>query len=170
MTDLLKSMTLNPREALTASFYKFCISFISQMDTSCLISTHNFIINSSIHLLLILYGLSHQEVPSTINAFLTKENLHRFPLSFLANNQNLSLWGFAVGTSGKEPTCQWKRCKRLRFHPWVGKIPWRRNWQPTPVFLPGKSHGQRSLAGYSPGISKEWDTTKHMSAHSMPTS
>ena len=38
----------------------------------------------------------------------------------------------------------------LRFHPWVGKIPWRRQWQPTPVFLPGKFHGQRSLVGYSP--------------------
>ena len=40
--------------------------------------------------------------------------------------------------------------RRCRFHPWVGKIPWRRKWQPTPVFLPGKSHGQTSLAGYSP--------------------
>ena len=48
MTDLLKSMTLNPREALIASFSKFCISLVSQIDTSCLISTHNFIINSSI--------------------------------------------------------------------------------------------------------------------------
>jgi len=37
-----------------------------------------------------------------------------------------------------------------RFNPWVGKIPWKRKWQPTPVILPGKSHGQRSLAGYSP--------------------
>ena len=36
------------------------------------------------------------------------------------------------------------------FDPWVGKIPWRMAWQPTPVFLPGESHGQRSLAGYSP--------------------
>ena len=49
--------------------------------------------------------------------------------------------------SGKEFTCQ---CKRCRFDPWVRKIPWRRKRQPTPVFLPGKSHGQRSLAGYSP--------------------
>ena len=48
--------------------------------------------------------------------------------------------------SGKEPTCQ---CRRLRFDSWVGKIPWRRKWQPTPVFLPGGSHGQRSLAGYT---------------------
>ena len=48
--------------------------------------------------------------------------------------------------SGKEFTCQ---CKRHRFNPWVGKIPWRRKWQPTPVYLPGKFHGQRSLVGYS---------------------
>ena len=47
---------------------------------------------------------------------------------------------------GKESTCQWRR---LRFNPWVGKIPWRRKWPPTPVFLPGKSHGQRSVMGYS---------------------
>ena len=40
---------------------------------------------------------------------------------------------------------------RCRFNPWVGKrLPWRRAWQPTPVFLPGESHGQRSLVGYSP--------------------
>ena len=48
--------------------------------------------------------------------------------------------------SDKEPTCQ---CRRHRFYPWVRKIPRRRKWQPTPIFLPGKSHGQRSLAGYS---------------------
>ena len=42
-----------------------------------------------------------------------------------------------------------RRLKRRGFNPWVGKIPWRRKWQPTPVFLPGKSHGQRSLASYS---------------------
>ena len=49
--------------------------------------------------------------------------------------------------SGEESTCQ---CRKCRFHPWVRKIPWRRNWQRTPVFLPGKLHGQRSLVGYSP--------------------
>ena len=46
------------------------------------------------------------------------------------------------------------------FDPWVGKIPWRRKWQPTPVFLPGKSHGWRSLVGYSPWGHKESGTTK----------
>ena len=49
--------------------------------------------------------------------------------------------------SGKESTCQ---CRRHEFDPWVGKIPWRRKWQPTPVLLPGEFHGQVSLAGCSP--------------------
>ena len=48
---------------------------------------------------------------------------------------------------GKESTCQ---CRRCSFNPWVGKIPWGRKWQPTPVFLPGKINGQRCLVGYSP--------------------
>ena len=52
--------------------------------------------------------------------------------------------------SGKEFACWCRRCKRRKLDPWVGKIPWRRNWQPTPVSLPGKSHGQRCLEGYCP--------------------
>ena len=48
------------------------------------------------------------------------------------------------------------RYKKRGFDPWVRKIPWRRIWQPTPVFLPGESHGQRSLAGYSPQGQKEF--------------
>ena len=48
------------------------------------------------------------------------------------------------------------------FEPWVGKIPWRRAWQPSPVFLPGESHGQRSLASYSPWGCKESDTTERL--------
>ena len=54
---------------------------------------------------------------------------------------------FPGGIVGKEFTCWCRRCQRLRFSPWVGKIPWSRKWQPTPIFLPGKFHGQRSLAG-----------------------
>ena len=68
--------------------------------------------------------------------------------------------GFPGGASGKESTCQCSRQKRLRFDPWVGKMPWRRAWQPTPVFLPGESHGQRSLAGYSPWGHRESDMTE----------
>ena len=68
--------------------------------------------------------------------------------------------GFPGGVSGKEPTCQCRRHKRHGFNPWVGKIPWRRAWQPTPAFLPGESHGQRSVAGYSPWGRKESDATE----------
>ena len=60
--------------------------------------------------------------------------------------------GFHGGASGKEPTCQYRRHRRQGFNFWVRKIPWRRVWQPTPVFLPGEAHGQRSLVGYS-----SWD-------------
>ena len=56
--------------------------------------------------------------------------------------------GFPGGISGKESTCQCKRYKRHGFSPWVGKIPWRWSWQPTP-FLPGEPYGQSNLAGYS---------------------
>ena len=58
--------------------------------------------------------------------------------------------GFPGCVIGKEPPCHCRWDKRHGFDPWVGKIPWRRAWQPTPVFLPGESHGERSLAGYSP--------------------
>ena len=62
--------------------------------------------------------------------------------------------------SGNESARQCRRCKRCGFDPWVGKIPWRRKWQPTPVFLPRDSHGQRSLAGYSPRGCRELDMTE----------
>ena len=68
--------------------------------------------------------------------------------------------GFPGGTSGKESSCQCRWCKRHGFNPWVGTIPWRRAWQPTPVFLPGESHEQRSLGSYSPWDCKESDTTE----------
>ena len=54
------------------------------------------------------------------------------------------------------------QCKRPQFDPWVGTIPWRREWQPTPAFLLGESHRQRTLAGYSPWGCKESDTTKQL--------
>ena len=65
--------------------------------------------------------------------------------TFFVNPLIISL-DFPGGSDGKEPACQCRKCKRLGFDPWVGKIPWRRAWQPTPVFSPGESHGQRSLA------------------------
>ena len=68
--------------------------------------------------------------------------------------------GFPGGTGGKEPTCQCRRQRRCRFNPWIWKIFWRRACQPTPVFLPGESHRQRRLAGYSLRDCKESDTTE----------
>ena len=62
------------------------------------------------------------------------------------------------------PRLQCRRCRRHKFHPWVGKIPWRRTWQPALLFLPGESHGQRSLVGYGPWSHKESDMTE---GHSM---
>jgi len=71
-----------------------------------------------------------------LNKFLKKKNvyIHRFP----------------GGASSKEPACRYRKPKRHRFNPWVGKIPWKRALQPTLVFLIEESHGHRSLAGYSP--------------------
>ena len=65
----------------------------------------------------------------------------------MISNTLYTVCGFPWWLRGKESTCQ---CKRHGFDPSVRKIPWRRKWQPTPIFLPGKSHGQRSLVGYSP--------------------
>jgi len=69
-------------------------------------------------------------------------------------------WGFPGGASGKEPTANAGDVKRCGFGPWVRKIPWRRPWQPIPVFLPGESHGQRNLVSYSPWRHKESDMTE----------
>ena len=60
----------------------------------------------------------------------------------------------------QESTCQCRRCKRCRFDSWVGKIPWRKKWQPTLVFLPRKSQEERSLVGYSQWGLKELNRTE----------
>ena len=70
-----------------------------------------------------------------------------------------SFQGLPWWLSSKESACQCRRPKRQGLDPWVRKIPWRRAQQPTPVFLLGESHGQRSLVGYSPWGRKETDTT-----------
>ena len=69
------------------------------------------------------------------------------------------------GSSSKEPACQCRRHKSRGFDPWVGKIPWRRGWQTTPVLLPGESQGERSLVGYSPWSHKNQTWLKWLSMH-----
>ena len=71
--------------------------------------------------------------------------------------QHSTMWGFLDGSDGKDSTCNERD---PRFNPWVRKFPWRRNWQPTPVFLPGEFHRQRSLAGYSSWGCQELGTTE----------
>ena len=78
------------------------------------------------------------------------------------------IYGLPQWLSGKESTTEihfrfnlkCRSCRRYGFDPWIRKIPWRRAWQPIPAFLPGESHGQRSLAGYSPWHGKESDTSE----------
>ena len=62
--------------------------------------------------------------------------------------------------SSKESSCQCRKHKRHGFDPWVGKSPWRRKWQSTPVFLPGEFHGERSLVGYKESDTIEWLSTQ----------
>ena len=87
---------------------------------------------------------------------------------------SLSLW-LPRWLRGKKPLCQCRRYKSHRFNPRIGKIPWRRAWQHTPVFLPGESHGQGSPVGCSPGGRRElascgssaslkWNINTHLSS------
>ena len=82
-------------------------------------------------------------------------------LSFLWASRELGSW--------PRWWLRWKsiclQCGRPGFNPWVGKISWRRQWQPTLVFLPGKSHGRRSLVGYSPRRLKDLDMTERLHFH-----
>ena len=88
------------------------------------------------------------------NVWITRTSIKGTSLSPCAFESNWYKWGFSCGTSSKEPAFQCRRHKRCGFSPWVRKIPWRRAWQLTPVFLFRESHGQRSLAGYSTRVRK----------------
>ena len=107
-----------------------------------------------------------------------QNNCTWIPAPLGVNSGNCPLWAQAPGlkqeerfpgsASGKELVWQCRRCKRCGFNPWVWKIPWRRTWQPTPVFLPRESHGQRGLTGYSPQghtVRHNWSDLAHMHAN-----
>ena len=78
---------------------------------------------------------------------------------FFSNITSLTLKYFPGGSDGKSVCLQ---TERPRFNPWVGKVLWRRKWQPTPVLLPGKFHGLRSLVGYYSWGHKESDITEQL--------
>jgi len=76
---------------------------------------------------------------------------------------NILNMGFPVGSVIKNLPLSVCQCRRCGFDPWFNKIPWRRKWQPTSVFLPGKFHGWRSLVSYSPWGQRELDITERLS-------
>ena len=88
-----------------------------------------------------------------LNVLLVTAELHSDEATTYKCGHLWSSWGCPGGAGGKESTCQ---CRRHRFDPWIGKMPWSRKWQSTPGFLPGKFQGQRSLVGYSSWGRKSW--------------
>ena len=94
-----------------------------------------------------------------------------FPLLFTGDSYSYLLiryltLDFPSGAVIEKIACQCRNPRRQEFSPWIGKIPWRRKWQPTPVFLPGESHGQRSLAGYGHVVTKsQTQRSMHMTGY-----
>ena len=88
-----------------------------------------------------------------LNCFTFVNSTYKMVTVGLTRTQKFNFYlGFPGNSCGKESACQWRR---EGFNPLAGKVSWRRKWQPTPVFLPGISRGQRSLVGYSPWGLKE---------------
>jgi len=107
-------------------------------------------------------GRSSSAMPSPVRQ--PKENDNVRAVS--SGSVRLWLWtspgAASQAAQWEESTCQ---CRRGGSHPRVGKTPWRRNWQPTPGFFPGKSHGQRRLGGYSPWRCKESDMNERLNIY-----
>ena len=101
----------------------------------------------------------------TMHTFVGKE------MSLLFSTLSRFVMGLLRWHNGKESTCQCRRCSRCGFEHWVWKIPWGRKWQPTPVFLSGKLHGQRSLgsSAWSQTWLSNWACTHTEVCHSFPS-
>ena len=114
----------------------------------------------------VLFSLASERVSNEKNSqtffCMSVSNNHCF-LSLILGTVIL-LQGASQMSQCKESAWQCKRCRRLGFNLWVRKIPWRRKWQPTSGFLPGESHGQRSLVGYSPW-GHSWIQLSQLSTH-----
>ena len=105
-------------------------------------------------------------IVDNIDRFRIEDTAHKTISTGATHTRNAvcipSSFGLPKWRRGKEPACQ---RRRYGFHLQVGKIPWRRKWQPTPVFFPGEFHGQRILVGYSPWGGKESDMTERLHFH-----
>ena len=118
-------------------------------------------------------GLSQREGYTAVQivdlaACLRIMNTSKYSQDSLCSWKSVNILEFTYVSALKSPPAVW-RCRRHGFKPWVGKIPWRRKWQPTPQFLTGKSPGQRNLVDYSPQSCKGWDTTEEVSMQTLST-
>ena len=103
-------------------------------------------------------------------SFFMWNNVPRYRYRYIIYTHTSSSLGFPGGASGKEPTDQCRRHERCGFDRWIGKIPWRRAWQPIPVFLPGESQGERSLAAAVRRVTKSQTRWKRLSTHTSSLS
>ena len=129
---------------------------------------------SSVHGILQARILEWVAMPFSNNETFLMHTIVRTKIFLEGDGSHCWIWAEAAhslgspgGTSGKEPTCQCRRHKKCRFDPGVWTILCRRAWQPTPVFLPGESHGQKGLAGYSPWGCKESNTTEWLTLYTV---
>ena len=106
--------------------------------------------------------LPHQQAcPSLMSHMLTLKIQSNLFIIYLKKKSEKhhhinQLLQISITPGGAEVKSVCLQCGRPVFNPWVGNIPWRRKWQPTPVLLLGKSHGRKSLVGYSPWVTKSW--------------
>ena len=105
------------------------------------------------------YSYTQLFAPACVTSYILKFPIWPWFLPNCVLERGLPKW-----LSGQESVHQCRRLKRHGFNPWVRKIPWRGKWQLTPVFLPGKFHGERSLAGYHPQGHRESHMTEHTEA------
>ena len=134
----------------------FSLHYSTQFKKKCLLRVY-----STIHLPIFIPNFIFSCLVSCLSSFFPVYkyfNFYTVHCNCLSVNTNASLWAPLAALALKNlPEC---RRQRYGFDPWVGKIPWRRAWQPTPVFLPGESHGQRSWQ--APWGYKESGTTEAM--------
>ena len=138
-TMILVFWMLNFKPTFSLSSFTFIKRFFSSSSLSAL----RVVSSAYLRLLIFLRAILIPACASSSPAFHLMYSAYDFP-----------------GGSEVKSVCL--ECRRPGFDPWVGKIPWRRKWQPTPVLFPGKSHGRRSLVGYSPWGRKESDTTERL--------
>ena len=164
MILLLWMLSFKPTFSLSS------FTFIKRLFNS-LLSVISVVSSAYLRLLIFLPAILIPACASSSPAFLMMYSAYKLikqgdnniqPLD--GQEQSVTAQGLPRWPRGKESAYQFRRHKRQGLEPWVGKIPWRRKWQPTPLFLPVESHGQRSLVSYNPWSHR----VRHNSAWTHP--